>query len=115
MSERNLKLLLKDISDAINHIQLFTTGLSFEVYSTDLKTKHAVCHNFTIIGEAASKFPKEFRDQYQQVAWQSLKDFRNFIVHEYFGLDDTIVWEIIQNDLPELLPEIGKLLDTDHL
>lgn len=88
--------------------------MTYESYLLNLQTQHAVCHNFTIIGEAASKIPKDFRELHPDIAWQSLKDFRNFIVHEYFGLDDSIVWSIIQNDLEALLTQITLLLKKEN-
>ncbi|EOR96358.1 hypothetical protein ADIARSV_0463 [Arcticibacter svalbardensis MN12-7] len=101
-----------DIFDAINNILLFTKEIDFETFSLNLQVKHAVNYNFTIIGEASSKFPKDYRDLHPEVEWKNLKDFRNFLVHEYFGLDDQIIWDIIKSDLNRLLIEITELLDT---
>ena len=96
MSERDSHVLLNDIVAAIQNITLFTKGYSFEQYESDLKTRHATEHNFTIMGEASARLPENFRAKNTNVNWRELKDFRNLIVHEYFGIDDTIVWNIIQ-------------------
>jgi uncharacterized protein with HEPN domain len=61
MSERDILLLLQDIIDAIGYIQEFTKGISFDKYQADLKTKHAVERNFSIIGEAVARIDKPFR------------------------------------------------------
>ena len=61
MSEREISLLLADIKDSITNILEFTKGTTFEMYQSDLKTKHAVERNFEIIGEAASRVPENYK------------------------------------------------------
>jgi uncharacterized protein with HEPN domain len=91
MSERNTVILLNDIVDAIQNIFEFTQGFSFEEYGADIKTRHAVEHNFMIIGEAVARLPDDFKQMYTGINWQQVKDFRNVIVHDYFGIDNNIV------------------------
>ena len=110
MSERNLIFLLEDIQQSILEIKLFVKDYTFETYLFDLKTRYAVERNFTVIGEAASRVDKDFQNINNQIKWRDLKDFRNFVVHEYFGVDNNIVWNIIQVDLTALLTEISILL-----
>ena len=90
MSERETTLLLRDIQDSINNILEFTKDITFEMYVSDLKTKFAVERNFEIIGEAASGILENYKLAYLQIEWRILKDFRNFIIHEYFGINDQI-------------------------
>jgi uncharacterized protein with HEPN domain len=109
MSERNTIVLLKDIAGAIQNIFVFTRGFSFEEYSTDIKTRHAVEHNFMIIGEAVARLPEDFKLKHNIVNWRQVKDFRNVIVHDYFGIDNNIVWDIIQLNLADLLQDISQV------
>jgi uncharacterized protein with HEPN domain len=85
MSERNLTLLLLDIKGSIDKVLVYTAGMTFESYDIDSKTKDAVERNFEIIGEAASRIPDDFKKLHPSVEWRIIKDFRNFIIHEYFG------------------------------
>jgi uncharacterized protein with HEPN domain len=110
MSERNLSLLLRDIHTSITRILEYTDGISFEAYVADHKTVDAVTRNFEIIGEAASRIPEEFKKLHPHIEWRVIKDFRNFMIHEYFGIDDLIVWDTIQKRLPDLLVKISALL-----
>jgi len=110
MSERDIPSLLQDILEAIGNIKDFTRGITFDMYVGDLKTKHAVERNFSIIGEAVARIDKPFRDKYPSVDWREVKDFRNIIVHDYFGIDDTIVWEIIHLNLDQLEKDIVVIL-----
>ena len=109
MSERNITLLLNDITDAIQNILQFTKGISFETYSSDIKTRHAVEHNFMIIGEAVARLPDDFKQSYTTINWRLIKDFRNVMVHDYFGIDNTIVWDIIQLNLADLASDIEDI------
>lgn len=80
-----------DIKGSINKILEYTAGMSFDAYEIDSKTKDAVERNFEIIGEAASRIPDDFKKQHNNVEWRIIKDFRNFIIHEYFGINNQIV------------------------
>ncbi len=113
MSERQLPLLLENIANAIGNILSFTKEISFEMYETDIKTRQAVERNFMIIGEAVTRIPHTFKEKHSQIKWRQLKDFRNFIVHDYFGIDHSIVWDIIQFHLSDLLQEIVVLKNND--
>jgi uncharacterized protein with HEPN domain len=112
MSERNLTLLLLDIKASISKILDYTEGMTFDSYEADSKTKDAVERNFEIIGEAASRIPDEFKKLHPGVEWRIIKDFRNFIIHEYFGINNQIVWDTIQLRLPDLLQEISTLISA---
>ncbi len=113
MSERNTIILLNDIVESIHNIFEFTRGFSFDQYSTDIKTKHAVEHNFMIIGEAVSRIPGDFKREYPDINWRQIKDFRNIIAHDYFGIDNGIVWDIIQLNLSDLLDDISQILQKE--
>ncbi len=91
MSERDITLLLQDIKTAIGNILEFTKGYTFENYATDLKTRYAVERNFEIIGEAVAQIPDTYKQTHPQVEWRIIKDFKNFIIHEYFGVNHFIV------------------------
>src|ERR1700761_8899114 len=111
MSERNTTLLLGDIVEAIQNIFEFTKGFSFPEYCSDIKTKHAVEHNFMIIGEAVARLPETFKQQHNAINWRLVKDFRNVIVYDYFGIDNNIVWDIIQLNLEDLLQDISRIIE----
>lgn len=112
MSERNIDFLLQDIAEAISNIFAFTDDFTLDKYRADIKTRHAVEHNFMIIGEAVARLPESYKLQNNQINWRQVKDFRNVIVHDYFGIDATIVWDIIQNSLPDLQNQIDFLLEN---
>ena len=110
MSERDSRLYLSDILDSGTAIQKFVKDLSFEKFCNDRKTYSAVIREFEIIGEAVGKLTDELQREYPDVEWQDIKDFRNLLIHEYFGVDLEIVWKIIQDDLPVLMDAVREIL-----
>ena len=109
MSKRDPSLLVEDIIDSANKILDYTANFSFEEFTKDGKTIDAVIRNFEIIGEAANRLPEEFKDKHSNIDWHRIRGFRNRIVHDYFGIDYSIVWEIKESFLPALI-ETLKLL-----
>ena len=109
MSNRSAKVLIEDILLSAQKIQRYTAGMNFEQFTVDEKTVDAVARNFEIIGEAANRLSDEFKTHHSQIDWNRIRGFRNRIVHDYFGIDYEIVWNIVENYLPELDAELKKL------
>ena len=114
MSERDPRLYCEDILESGSAILDFVKGLSFEVFCDDRKTYSAVIREFEIIGEAVGKLPESFRERRPDVEWQDIKDFRNLLSHEYFGVDLEIVWKIIEDDLPALMDAVREIVGTER-
>lgn len=109
MSKREPNLLVGDILDSTHKILAYTEDLSFEEFTNDSKTIDAVIRNFEIIGEAANRLPEDFKDAHSNVDWHRIRGFRNRIVHDYFGIDYSIVWEIKEAFLPKLITMLKSL------
>jgi len=111
MSKRVFKLYCYDILDAGDAIFQHINGFSFDDFCQDRKTFSAVIREFEIIGEAVGKLPDEIKQKHPDVEWQNIKDFRNILSHEYFGVDLEIVWRVIHDDLPILLKSTNAIID----
>ena len=111
MSKRHSKLLVSDILESAYKIQDYTSGLNFEDFIKDSKTIDAVIRNFEIIGEAANRLSEEFKDKYPDLDWHRMRGFRNRIVHDYFGIDHSIVWLIKETFLPQMIKQIQSISD----
>lgn len=109
MSKRSTELLIDDIIKSARKILAYTIDSSFEQFIADEKTIDAVVRNFEIIGEAANRLPEDFKDAHTDIDWFRIKGFRNRIVHAYFGIDYTIVWNIKETFLPSLLMQLEAL------
>jgi len=110
MSSRGAALYIADILDAIEKVQRYTHGLSFQEFLKDGKTLDAVIRNLSVTGEAATNIPGEIAAANQQIPWSEIVVMRNKVIHEYFGVDLSIVWALIKDELPPLRPEIKRLL-----
>ena len=111
MSKRDTKLLLEDMLEAGKKILKYTEGLDFDSFDSNDMIVDAVVRNFEIIGEAANRIDPDFRDENPQIEWNRLRGFRNRIVHEYFGIDNTILWSIIEDYLDEMIDWLESLID----
>jgi uncharacterized protein with HEPN domain len=110
VSPRGWKERVEDILDAIAEIQAFTHGMDFDAFRADAKTIKAVELDFIVIGEAANQIPDEVEEKYRQVPWSLMRAMRNRLVHVYFSVDERLLWETVQNDLPVLVPALQSLL-----
>lgn len=111
--ERTILDYLEDISEAISDIRSFTYEISYEDFFSDKKTVNAVIRSLEIIGEAASKIPKDIRMKYPGVPWEEITGMRNRLIHEYFGVDLDIVWQTVQDDLDQL-EDAMKIILKDY-
>jgi uncharacterized protein with HEPN domain len=109
MSKRDPKLLIGDILDSADKIMEYTKGLTLGDFIKDNKTIDAVIRNFEIIGEAANRLPEDYKDTYPDIDWHRIRGFRNRIVHDYFGIDYTIVWLIKESFLPKIITQLQPL------
>ncbi|MBN2645646.1 MAG: DUF86 domain-containing protein [Desulfuromonadaceae bacterium] len=109
MFNRDIRLYLDDMDEAIAAIESYTTGLDFQNFVDDRKTYSATLREFILIGEAIANIPDTVKEQAPAVAWRQIKDFRNFIVHEYFGIDAGIVWDAARLEIPLLKAELKQL------
>jgi len=110
MSEREAKLFLTDIDDAISAIRSYADGMTYEQLLSDRKTREAIILNFVVIGEAIKKIPPDIIDRYPNVPWKEFAGMWDKMVHGYFSISATILWETIRQDILPLATAVQKLL-----
>jgi len=111
MSKRDWKLFVMDILESIGKIESYISGLSYEEFENDMKTKDAVVRNLEIIGEAANKIPKEIQIRNSDIPWAQIIGLRHRLIHGYFVVDYKIVWYIVTEELPELKDKMKQILE----
>ena len=109
MPKRDLDLLVQDMLEAARKVELYIAGLDHAAFLRDEKTIDAVVRNLEVLGEAARQLPGDFTSLHSHIPWIQISGLRNRIVHDYFGLDLEIIWQIIQHDLPPLKAQLEKL------
>jgi len=109
VSKRNSDVFIDDIHKAIQRIKTFKQGLNSEDELRDDELRQsAIVKQLEIIGEAASNVNNAVQDNHPDVPWQDLKDFRNVTTHQYWEIDVTIVWDVIENKIPELEHDLPR-------
>ena len=100
MSKRLPSIVIKDILRCIDHIQLYTHRFSFEEFSANFMAIEACLYNIQIIGEAVAQLADDVKQNAPEIPWVLIKGMRNRLIHEYFGTDLPVVWNVIKNELP---------------
>lgn len=98
--------------DAAKAILSYADTHTSEDFSSNEWDQAATIRNLEIIGEAAARIVEEFRSKHPEVPWRDIIDFRNFAIHNYIEVDETIVWNIIKKDVPPLLRQLDVLIES---
>ena len=114
MSKREQLLLLNDILDAGNKILKFSKGMNFQIFLNDEKTQDACIRNFEIMGEAAKRISEETKSGNPEIEWKKLSNYRNLLIHEYFGVNLEIIWDVIENELNETVYCIQRIIENSN-
>jgi uncharacterized protein with HEPN domain len=108
--KRDDTVYLRHILDAIELIDEYTKGMSENEFLSNSMAHDAVVRQIEIIGEAAGNVSTEYQADHDDLPWEKMIGIRNKIIHEYFNVNYSIVWDTIQDDLPLLKKSIKKLL-----
>jgi len=110
MPHRRWDIRIRDILSAISKIEDYTNNFDYAGFKADTKTVDAVIRNLEVIGKAAKHIPKDIADMHQDIPWREMSDMRNLLSHEYFGVNEKLVWNTIKKDLPPLVSLLETLL-----
>lgn len=105
---------IKDILQAIEKIELYTNGMTISEFKKNELVQDAVIRNFEIIGEAAKSVPINIQKTHMHIPWRQIIAFRNFLIHEYSGVDLITIWQTIINDLLHLKQQMLSIIVLDH-
>jgi uncharacterized protein with HEPN domain len=103
------------ISESINEIEHYVSNVTFETFDSDSMMKFASIKQIEIIGEAANYITEETKSKFSNIQWRQIIGLRHILVHEYFGIDSKLIWQIITNDIPRLKEDIQFILSTLEL
>ena len=104
---------LNDIVESMNRIDDYTKGVDYDTFLNNQMLIDAVIRNLEIIGEAARNVSEEARNKYPEIPWRNMIGLRNILIHQYFGVDESIVWEVIKVNLPETRADFLRAIQEE--
>ncbi|MFB5945356.1 HepT-like ribonuclease domain-containing protein [Albibacterium profundi] len=111
-SELGDKVRLLHILDAINSVERYILHVFYNEFLENSEKRFATVKQIEIIGEACNALSEKLKTEHSDIPWKAIKGFRNVSIHEYFGVDFHVVWEIATHDLPDLKVKIQGILEN---
>ena len=105
---------LRHILDETTYIITSSTSLDKAKFVQDETLKRAYVRSIEVIGEAVKQLPDELRQKYGAIEWRAMAGMRDRLIHNYFGVDYEIVWDVVVNKIPTLDAEIRRILQQEY-
>ncbi len=102
---------LLHIHEAIAEIEQYIANTDLAEFENNSMRRLATIKQLEIIGEAVSRLSDDILERYPHIEWRKIKGLRNILVHEYFGVDTVLIWQIVQKDLPAFKESIQNIPD----
>ncbi len=110
MSNKDFRGYIEDMLEYCARIQRYSNGLTFETFLEDDMRQSSIIRCLEVIGEASKHIPKDVRDIYPEIAWKTMAGMRDYLIHDYHGVNTSLVWKTIQFDIPTLIKDLNKIL-----
>ena len=104
---------LRHMLDESMYILEVSDGLEKSRFIVDETLKRAFVRSIEVIGEATEKVPDDFRSRFPQTDWRAMAGMRDRLIHDYFGIDYDIVWDVVKNKIPNLKRNLEMIIDQE--
>lgn len=103
---------LKHIRDESSYIlSVITKDITKDDFINNETLKRAIIRSLEVIGEATKKIPADFKIKWNSINWKNMVGMRDRLIHDYMGINYSIVWDVIKNKIPELHEQIAKVIE----
>jgi uncharacterized protein with HEPN domain len=109
MSKRDDTAVIQDIKEAIKRIISYTSSMEYDDFLQDYKTQDAVIRNIEILGEATKLLSEETKEKYPNIPWKEIAGTRDRLIHDYFGVNIDIIWDIAKNEIRSLSTQFKNI------
>jgi len=107
---KNFRVYFEDMLNAITNIEEYIGNMGFEEFRKNKLVRDAVIRNLEVIGEAAKNIPKEIKEEHSEIKWREIAGLRDILIHKYFEVNIRILWDIIEDKLPDLKKKVTSVL-----
>ena len=115
MSSRGDRELLLDMLEAIRRADIYITNMGYGEFMTDVKTQDAVIRTLEILGEASKGISPAIKSTFSDVPWKRIAGLRDKLIHDYFGVNLDIVWEVVTLEISTLAPQLSQILESQGI
>ena len=113
MSKEPVEYLKHIRDESLYLLSVTSTGITKEEFLSDETLKRAVVRSLEIIGEATKKIPVDFKIKWNNVKWKEMAGMRDRLIHDYMGVNYSIVWDVIINKIPDLCAHVVKVIENE--
>jgi uncharacterized protein with HEPN domain len=110
MTDRDFRGYLDDISKYCEKIQGFVSGIEYDAFLGDEMRQLSIIRCLEVIGEASKHIPADIRNLYPEIPWKTISGTRDYLIHDYSGVNIDLIWKTAKNDIPNLVAEISRVI-----
>ena len=110
---REWRFYLRDMLEFGEKVLAYTDGLDQNAFVSDGRTYDATLRNIELLGEAATNIPDDVQEAHPVIPWHAIKGVRNRLAHGYLDISDSVIWSIVEDAIPELLPHLRNILEEE--
>jgi len=111
--DRSASIYIEHILQSIELLEDYISGVDERDFSSSVKVQDLVCRRLEIIGEAVKNIPSDFKNKYPEVKWKNIAGSRDVLIHQYFGVDLLLLWNVVKKDIPDLKKQINDIMTRE--